>query len=80
MLACHSLKMQHIPFPYFCNLVSDNAFALPNYRLKDASGMTALLLVFTTSADLMSIEYVLLVSSSIGPKATIRGQVDSGLH
>ena len=58
MTVRHSLKMQCTPFPYFCNLVSNNAFAPPNYRLKDASSMTALLLIFTTSVDLTSIEYV----------------------
>ena len=58
MPQCHSLKMQHLPYQYFCNLVSNNAFTPPNPKLKDASSMTALLLIFTTSTDLMSIEYV----------------------
>ena len=58
MPPCHSLKMQYIPFSYFSNLVSNNTFTPLNCRLKDASSMSALLLVFITSADLMSIKYV----------------------
>ena len=50
--------MQHIPFPYFCHMVDDNAFALLKCKLKDASSTTAMLLVYTTSADLTFIQYV----------------------
>ena len=50
--------MQHIPFSYFCNLLSNNVFTPPNTQLKDMSGTSTLLLVYTTSADLTSIEYV----------------------
>ena len=53
-----TLKMQRIPFPYFCNMVDDNAFAPLKCKLKDASSTTAILLVYTTSADLTFIEYV----------------------
>ena len=52
------LKMQCIPFTCFCNLVDDNAFHPPNYKLKDASGTTALLLEFITSNDLTAIKCV----------------------
>ena len=33
MPQCHTLKMQHVPFSYFCNLVSNNVFAPPNCQL-----------------------------------------------
>ena len=54
----HTLKMQHVPFPYFCHMVDDNTFAPLKCKLKDASSATAILLVYTTSTDLTFIEYV----------------------
>ena len=54
----HTLKMQRIPFPYFCHIVDDNAFAPLKCELKDVSSTTTILLVYTTSADLTFIEYV----------------------
>ena len=53
-----TLKMQCIPFPYFCHVVDGNAFALLKCELKDVSSTTTILLVYTTSADLTFIEYV----------------------
>ena len=50
--------MEHIPFSYFFNMVDDNASHPPKYELKDASSTTTILLVYTTSNDLTSIEYV----------------------
>ena len=55
---CHTLKIQCIPFPYFCHMVDDNAFAPLKCELKDASSTTAILLVYTTSANLTFIKYV----------------------
>ena len=53
-----SLKMHRIPFPYFCHMVDDNAFAPLKCELKDVSSTTAILLVYTTSTNLTFIEYV----------------------
>ena len=58
MPQCHTLKMQRIPFPYFCHMVDDNAFAPLKCKLKDASSTTTILLVYTTSTDLTFIKYV----------------------
>ena len=58
MPPCRSLKMQRILYQYFSNLVNDNVFTPPDCKLPEASTTTALLLVFTTNADLMAIEYV----------------------
>ena len=58
MPPCRSLRMQRIPYQYFCDLVSDNVFTSPNPKLPKASTTTALLLIFTTNADLTSIEYI----------------------
>ena len=54
----YTLKMQCIPFLYFCNMVDDNAFTPLKCELKDASGTTTILMMYTTSADLASIEYM----------------------
>ena len=53
-----TLKMQHVPFLYFCQMVDDNTFALLKCELKDVSSTTTILLVYTTSTDLTFIEYV----------------------
>ena len=58
MPQCCTLKMQCIPFPYFCHMVDDNAFALLKCKLKDMSSTTTILLVYTTSANLTFIKYV----------------------
>ena len=54
----HTLKMQCIPFLYFCHMVDDNAFAPLKCELKDASSTTTILLVYTTSTELTFIKYV----------------------
>ena len=53
-----TLKMQCVPFLYFCHMVDDNAFAPLKCELKDTSSTTTILLVYTTSADLTFIKYV----------------------
>ena len=58
MLQHRTLKMQCIPFLYFCNMVDDNTFTPPKCEWKDTSSTTAILLVYTTSTDLTSIKYV----------------------
>ena len=58
MPQCRTLKMQCIPFPCFCHMVDENAFAPLKCELRDASSTTAILLVYTTSTDLTFIEYV----------------------
>ena len=53
-----TLKMQCIPFPYFCHMMDDNTFAHLKCKLKDVSSTTAILLVYTTSTDLTFIKHV----------------------
>ena len=53
-----TLKMQCVPFPYFCHMVDDNTFAPLKCELKDVSSTTAILLVYTTSTNLAFIKYV----------------------
>ena len=52
------LKMQHVPYNYFINLVQENNFQLVGTTMDDASNTTAILLVFTSDDQLQTIEYV----------------------
>ena len=69
MPPCHSLKIQHIPYQYFSDLVNNNIYTPPNPKLTHTSTTTDLLLIFTTNVDLMTIEYCMLASSFDGLKA-----------
>ena len=53
-----TLLMQHIPYHYFNNMMQDHAFQPVNTVLKDASDITAILLVFISDDQLTSIEHV----------------------
>ena len=52
------LLMQHIPYHYFNNMAQDHTFQPVKAVLKDASDTTAILLVFVSDDQLMSIEHV----------------------
>ena len=52
------LKMQHVPYNYFVNLVRKNNFQPMGPTMDDASNTTAILLVFTSDNQLQTIEYV----------------------
>ena len=54
----HTLKMHHVPYNYFVNLVQENNFQLVGTTMDDASNSTAILLVFTSDDQLQTIEYV----------------------
>ena len=53
-----TLLMQCIPYYYFNNMAQDHAFYPVKAVLKDASNTTAILLVFVSDDQLMSIEHV----------------------
>ena len=53
----HTLKMQHVPYNYFVNLVWENNFQLVGTTMDDASNTTAILLVFMSDDQLQTIEY-----------------------
>ena len=52
------LKMQHVPYNYFVNLVQENNFQPVGTIMDDASNTTAILLVFKSDDQLKTIEYV----------------------
>ena len=54
----HMLLMQHIPYHYIKNMAQDHAFQPVKPVLKDANDTTAILLVFISDDQLMSIEHV----------------------
>ena len=54
----HMLKMQHVPYNYFVNLVRENNFQPMGTTMDDASNTTAILLVFMSDDQLETIEYV----------------------
>ena len=54
----HTLLMQCIPDQHFKNMVQDHAFQPVKAVLKDASDTTAILLVFISDNQLMSIVHV----------------------
>ena len=54
----HMLKMQHVPYNYFVNLVWENNFQLVGTTMDDASNTTTILLVFMSDNQLQTIEYV----------------------
>ena len=56
MPPCCMFLMQHIPFPYFPNMVQDRTFQPAKYKWKDISETTAILLVI--DAELTQIGYV----------------------
>ena len=53
-----TLKMQHVPYNYFINLVWENNFQPVGTTMDDASNTTAMLLVFVSDDQLKTIEYV----------------------
>ena len=53
----HMLKMQHVPYNYFINLVWENNFQLVGTTMDDTSNTTAILLVCTSDDQLQAIEY-----------------------
>ena len=58
MPMCHMLLMQHVAYHYFNNMAQDHAFQSVKAVLKDASNTTAILLVFISDDQLMSIQHV----------------------
>ena len=52
------LKMQHVPYNYFINLVQENNFQLVGTTMDDASNTTAILLVVVSDDQLQAIEYI----------------------
>ena len=54
----HTLKMQHVPYNCFVNLVWENNFQLVGTTMADASNTTAILLILTSDDQLQTIEYV----------------------
>ena len=52
-----TLKMQHVPYNYFINLVWEN-FQPVGTTMDDASNTTAILLVFTSDDQWQTIEYI----------------------
>ena len=58
MPMCHTLLMQHVPYPYLKNMAQDHAFQPLKAVLKDSSNTTAILLVFISDDQLTSIEHV----------------------
>ena len=52
------LKMQHVPYNYFINLVWENNFQLVGTTMDDASNTSAILLVFTSDDQLQTIKYI----------------------
>ena len=57
LLQC-MLKMQHVPYNYFINLVRENNFQLVGTIMDDASNTIAILLVFMSDDQLQAIEYI----------------------
>ena len=53
-----TLKMQHVPYNYFINLVWENNFQPVGTIMDDTSNTTAILLVFTSDNQLQAIEYI----------------------
>ena len=54
----HMVKMQHVPYNYFVNLVRENNFQPVGTTMDDASNTTTILLVFMSDDQLQTIEYI----------------------
>ena len=54
----HMLKMQHVPYNYFVNLVRENNFQPVGTTMDDASNTTTILLVFISNNQLQTIKYI----------------------
>ena len=54
----HMLKMKHVPYNYFINLVWENNFQPVGTTMDNASNTTAILLLFMSDNQLQTIKYI----------------------